>query len=459
VHVPRAVGDPVAPAVAALASLAVDRRLVVCAGAGLSKAQPANLPLGGELAELVYDDLVARLGEAALDGAGRDDLLAVADTVEALPGGSALLQTALENAADYTTAEPNYGHRVLALLLLEGAVEVIETNYDNCIERGSGNTEYVQAIVTDEDRQMVRGPAVLKVHGCATRAGSLLASSKELEAPPTWVFHHFGERLGAAVLVFVGLGDVARYVRIRITQLLDEIGNTDQIWVASRSLSDAWKELVPQIDDRFIPMTADEFLEDLLRDYAGTALRRLCTRAVSHRDQQTYSALHIDPSVGADRLAASLSATDAVTLVSWLRGTAYRWESGEQIVHSPSVDALLLALAIVAAKLTPAFDGRYLTLSGEKVEIVLVQNRPATAAIGEAVRRIGRGRAAGDIGIRETVVVLSHGHEGPLSQDYLESIIPGEHSDDIIDGPAVPLLRLVSAHRIVEGELPAEWAA
>ncbi len=194
-HIPRAAGEPVAPAVAALGALAADGSLVLCAGAGLSKADPTSLPLGWELAEIVYDQLADRLGEDALAGADRRDLLAVADTIEALQGGAALLQAALREAANYTGAQPNYGHRALAVLLLEGAVEVISTNYDDCIERAGGPFGRLQIIVTDADSVQVRGPAILKIHGCATRDGSLLASTKQLEDPPTWVFHHFGERL------------------------------------------------------------------------------------------------------------------------------------------------------------------------------------------------------------------------------------------------------------------------
>ncbi len=94
--------------------------------------------------------------------ADRDDLLSVADTVEQLPGGPELLQAALAPAADFTTAEPNYGHHALALLLLEGAVECVVTNYDDCVERGCTASGRLQAIVTDADRATVLGAAVLK---------------------------------------------------------------------------------------------------------------------------------------------------------------------------------------------------------------------------------------------------------------------------------------------------------
>jgi len=246
----------VAPEVATLGAVAAQGALVICAGAGVSKGDPARLPLGRELAEIVHASLRDRLGADALAAADPTELLSVADTVATMPGGAALLQTALLEAANYTSADPNYGHVALALMLLEGAAEVIVTNYDDCIERGGGRYGRLQAIISDVDRAEVQGPAVLKVHGCATRSGTLLASTAQLEEPPTWVFHHFGERLGTAWVVFVGLGDVAAYVRIRIEQLLERIGNAERIWVAATRLSDTWRELVPDIENRFIEIGA-----------------------------------------------------------------------------------------------------------------------------------------------------------------------------------------------------------
>ena len=288
-HVPRATSEPVAAAVATLGAAAAQGTLVICGGAGLSKGDPTALPLGSELAELVHASLRARLGDGPLAAADPTDLLSVADTVEGLPGGEALLQTALLEAADYTVAEPNYGHIVLALLLLDGAVEVMVTNYDDCIERGGGPFGRLQAVISDADRAQVHGPAVMKVHGCATRNGTLLASTQQLAEPPTWVFHHFGDRLGVASIVFLGLGDVAAYVRIRIEQLLAEIGDAGRVWVTATSLSDAWKELVPDIENRFISMSADDFLDQLIRDYMRIALEHLRRDAAAHHEAGTYA--------------------------------------------------------------------------------------------------------------------------------------------------------------------------
>jgi hypothetical protein len=459
VHVPRATRDPVAPSVATLGAVAAQGALVICAGAGVSKGEPTALTLGSELAGIVYASLRARLGEEALVGAEPTELLSVADTVEALPGGAALLQTALLQAADYSGAEPNYAHVVLALLLLDGAAEVLVTNYDDCIERGGGAYGRLQAIVSDADRIQVQGPAVLKVHGCATRAGTLLASTQQLEEPPTWVFHHFGERLGTAYVVFVGLGDVAAYVRIRIAQLLERIGNAERIWVAATSLPDAWTELVPDIENRFIEMSADDFLDQLLRDYVRIALERFREIAGAHQAAATYAGIELDPAHGAAVLVETLVAKDAAAIVSWLRSAAMGWPAGESVVHSTPAREGLLALALGSCRQPVSFDGRRLILGDERVDLLLARSVIASSVAEAAQRRFARERADGRVGVGETVTVVCHGHQGPLPNQLPVNVIPGEHSDDIVDGPNVPLLRLVSAHRVLEGELPAEWAA
>jgi hypothetical protein len=458
-HLPRATREAVAPAVATLGEIAAQGALVICVGAGVSKGEPTSLPLGWELGEIVYQSLRGRLGDAALAGAEPTELLSVADTVAALPGGAALLQTTLLEAAAYTDAEPNYGHVALALLLLEGAAEVMVTNYDNCIERGGGPYGRLEAIISDADRAQVQGPAVLKVHGCATRAGTLLASSDQLSEPPTWVFHHFGERLGTASVVFVGLGDIATYVRIRIEQVLDRIGDGARIWVAATSLSEAWTELVPDIENRFIEMSADDFLDALLRDYVNIALGRLRDVAAEHEETGTYAAVGLDPVAGTEGLLDALDARDAMAIVIWLRRAGLRWPLGESVVQSPAARDSLLAVALVAATRAVGFDGRCLTVGDERVELLLARSAVVATVVEAAQRRVEQQRADGAVGVGETVVVLCHGQQGPLPTALPVNVIPGEHSDDIIDGPNVPLLRLVSAHRVLEGELPAEWAA
>ena len=151
-------------------------------GAGLTHAKPSEIPDGAEVARRVYQQLLDRLGHEALRDCDENDLLAVADTVAALDNGSDFIKTAAVGVADFTTAKPNYGHMVLAHLILEGVVSTITTNWDDCIERGAG-PERVLAVISDRDRHEIRTSALLKVHGCATRPSSALVTSSDLAGP------------------------------------------------------------------------------------------------------------------------------------------------------------------------------------------------------------------------------------------------------------------------------------
>lgn len=455
----RPLNEPSHAEVTAFATRAYDRRLVICGGAGLSRADPTELPLGPELARTVHTMLADALGPDALEDADPDDLLSVADAAERVVGGADLVQTTLRQAADFTTAEPNFGHEALALLVIEGALEAVLTNWDDCVERGGGSFGRLQAIITNADEATVIGPAVLKVHGCATRVGSLMASSSQLADPPTWVLHHLGGRLGDSTVVFVGLGDVPTYVQIRIEQLLSEIGDLHQVWVVAPNLSPTWQELVPDVADRFIEMTADEFLDQLVRAYVRLPLSDLCERARGHREARTYEELDLDVVSGVNALIATLEELEGKSALMWLRQAAYRWPGGERFLRSPQLDMVLLALGLLAARRGLELAGHRLRFQDALVEILVVRGQPAARVVDEAARRLERARTDGEIGMTEKVTFVVHGHEGPLPANQPFRVLPGGGPSDVIDGPRAPNMELVAAHRVVDGDLPEPWAA
>ena len=155
----------------------------------------------------------------------------------------------------------------------------------------------------------------------------------------------------------------------------------------------------------------------------------------------------------------ALAIRDAVAIVSWLRAAALGWPGGETVVQSIAAREAMLALALGGCKQTVAFDGRRLTLDGKRVDLLLTRGAIASSVVEEVQRRVARERADGRVDVRETVSIVCHGHQGPLPAELPARIIPNESAADIIDGPDVPLLRFMSAHRILDGELPAEWAA
>jgi hypothetical protein len=125
VHHPSAINSELPPYAVALAQRARSGRLVVYAGAGLSFAEPAGLPSGAEVARRIH----ARLKDAfpVLAGVQEDDLVAIADAIAGLPGGEEALRLTAVEVAEFTTATPTYGHATLALMLLEGVLDVLTT--------------------------------------------------------------------------------------------------------------------------------------------------------------------------------------------------------------------------------------------------------------------------------------------------------------------------------------------
>src|SRR5438874_9514113 len=129
-YLPRRLADGQPAQAIALAELARAGRLVVYTGAGLSRSEPTGLPSGAEVAYLAHARLSALFSEMPVCDA--HDLTSVADAVASLPGGLAALRETVVRVAEFTTAAPNYGHRILAVLLLEGVVSALTTNWDDC---------------------------------------------------------------------------------------------------------------------------------------------------------------------------------------------------------------------------------------------------------------------------------------------------------------------------------------
>ena len=205
-----------------LAEVARQKPLAIYAGAGLSQASPTDIPGGAEVARRCHARLVDALGPDVLDCNDPSNLTSVADAAAKVSGVD-LIRHIAASVADFTLARPNFSHEVLALLLLEGMVVVITTNWDDCIERAGGE-ERVLAVISDQDRQQIQMAALLKVHGCATRPTTVLVTTTDLAEPAPWARDEVNVRLSDSQTVFVGISDVAGYVRTRIQEAKEAIG-------------------------------------------------------------------------------------------------------------------------------------------------------------------------------------------------------------------------------------------
>ena len=177
---PQAVGAPIGGDVELLVDRLMVHRVTLLLGAGVSVGEPTRLPLGPQVASGLYARFIGGIGQDALRGVDKWDLLAVADAVAAVdPAGTELLQGALTDFP-FDSAEPNYGHRVMALLFAEKLIAVALTlNYDSCIERAAYRFSLtIQVCRKASDMQLGRDKGrLVKLHGCISDASTMLITS------------------------------------------------------------------------------------------------------------------------------------------------------------------------------------------------------------------------------------------------------------------------------------------
>lgn len=441
IHIPSPIGSGVEAFAVALAERGRSGALAVYAGAGLSRAEPAAIPTGYTIAKRLVDRLSASFH--ALDDVDPTDLPSVADTVASLSGGEEALLQATVRVAEFTTATPTYGHRVLALLLLEGLLDVLTTNWDDCIERGNEH-ERVEAVVTSPDLVRIAGPTVLKIHGSATQPESLLITSAHLDSPPTWVVDQTRARLGASTVVFVGIGDVAGYVKTRIAQAIDDVGNIANIRVVSPGIvgdwdSSQWSTLVPDLlAEHRIPITADEFLEQLARAYILAVIGDI--RASIETD------LLLAPYLAS--AVTALKAHDALTVMTWVRQAAIVPKQGSSMLDSPQMAVALCAVGRIAP------DGfvireNILSIADQQPLEVLVASGIQTVARmeREARNRLERSVSKGKQAPR---FLVAGGIGGTISTGMPRNILSMGGSTDILDGPQNGVPEILRAEEVVQ---------
>jgi hypothetical protein len=84
--------------------------------------------------------------------------------------------------------------------------------------------------------------------------GSLITSA-QIDRPPVWAATEIEAGLAQATVVFVGIGDVASYVRRGLNRIVAELGPTvGQVFVVSPSIEtgwdqSAWSELLPGLPE------------------------------------------------------------------------------------------------------------------------------------------------------------------------------------------------------------------
>lgn len=427
-HSPSSISAGVPPYAVALSGRApLAGRLVIYAGAGISRSQPTNLPTGAELAAAIHIQL--KTAFPVLATIESCNLIAVADAVAALPGGEDALRQTSAKSANFKSAKPGYAHKVLAHLMLEGAIDVLTTNWDNCIERGAGD-EWLPTVTNDHDLAEVIPPWVLKVHGCASKPDSLLVSSGHLDNPPRWVQEQTHARLGSAVVVFIGIGDVAGYVKQRIEEAIHAVGSVENVRVVAPDIDSnwndsQWKTVAPSLqDDHKIPATADLFMEQLAAAYV---IGRLGEHSVN---------LSSDEVLAADLEAAKtgLLESDSLTVLQWARAVDINPRVGEAVLRSSELGKVLIALGHLVGDSARLDHNHIFETSRGPVEVLIATQTVAQRRLVEAAENRLHDHASR--GEPHPLFVVAGG-VGPMPKpDSLPDSILGETDDlDIVDGP------------------------
>ena len=401
------------------------------------------MPSGAVVAQRCYDRLVDLLGSDLLSGAEPDDLVSVADVVATHCGDANHVRRTAVGVAGFTSATPNFGHEVLALLILEGAVVVITTNWDDCIERAGGE-ERVQAVVSDHDRREVEGSTVLKVHGCATRPTTVLVTSSDLEAPPSWARDEVNARLSNSQTVFVGIGDIAGYVRRRIEEAEEAIGtdgalfvvapNIDEIWAESQ-----WAEILPNLTERCrISTTSDEFLDDL----AGAYVRRML-RGISED-------LIDDPAIQGlfDRARWAFEQQGSIEALNWLRCCATPRLPGTSAANEQAFSTAFIALGRLSEGAALDFLPNGRVVAGEvEYEALVVRGTATVSRMRRAASdRLVRLRQKGCDESTDPTFLVS-GAKGDVVDAKVtpRDVLDDSDVRDVVGGPLTTVPRIVRA--------------
>ena len=333
-----------------LADSATKNRLTIYAGAGVSVGEPTGLPSGAEIAARLHSRFVAEI--PALAECDERDLLAIANTIEDQPGGQQLLQQEVCQLADFTTAEPGFSHRILAFLLLEGALKLFTTNWDTCIERALHHqrvtAKSVNPVIADTDLQTLEFRNLRKLHGCATRPATIRITSQQLDDPPLWVDSLVTTELLESTVVFVGVGTTTLKLDQSLRNTADAIGAAS-IWIVDPRIGQLDYEqpwTSPEFaahSDQALPVCADAFLDELASAYVKRVLCKMLSDHDGSTDLSRYLRLAIN----------QLLTADVETALVWTGHVGTHISPGQSVLQ---LDAFIELLAAIGKLTEGNFD-------------------------------------------------------------------------------------------------------
>jgi hypothetical protein len=447
-----------------LVEAAKRRQLVLYLGAGISMAEPSCGPSGSDVAEVLRPFVRNLLGgqEAELEGLSLEALAelltaADADRLEAL-------RVRASEAADFRAITPNFGHEAAALLLREGAAELITVNWDCGIE-GAGREADVQITAVASASESVStalGLRIFKVHGCSTRPPTLAITKAEVDRPQDWAVGLVQGALAGGVVVFVGLGTVGLYVSEPVEDLVAAWGkDASSVVVADPALSNSWKAAFgdeTKATAAHVESYADGFLDDLLRALVLEALELSEQQIRALPEGEDWVATML---AGFCDLRSALADSAGNAVIRWWRDGVTSEANGQPFIITVDGARSLMTVALLAGE-----DGGDLESVGARGRLTVadqqryfeIVSRPGQP-VGD-VERIGRHRirrrlADGVYLEPKPVSVVVAGANGRFPSEKAPiDISAGEMTtSDIAEGPEAVPIRFFSAESGAQGRL------
>jgi hypothetical protein len=429
-------------------------------------AEPSRGPSGWDVADALRPYVANLLGvdEIELDGLSLEALAErlVAEDAERLEA----LRVRASEAADFRGITPNFGHEVAALLLREGAAELITVNWDCGIETAGreANLSIGGVASPDESVQIGYGLKIFKVHGCATRPPTLAITKAEVDKPQSWAVGRVQGALAGGIVAFVGLGTVGLYVSEPVEELVKAWGqDASSVVIADPVLSDSWKTAFGDAEkatDAHIECNADCFLDDLLRALVLEALD-LCEqqiRALPQGDDWVATML-----TGFGEVRKALTGTTAIGVIRWWRDGLTSDVDGQPFIATVDGGRSLMTVALLAGD-----DGSPLDCAGHKGRLTVgsdaryfeVVSRPGKAV--SEVERVGRHRirqrlADGVYPNLKPISVVVAGANGrfPSEEAPVDISAGATTMNDVAEGPEAVPIRFFAAEAGAQGRLAA----
>jgi SIR2-like domain len=460
-HLGRTISEAPSAEIMSLARIALQQRLVIYAGAGLSVEPPSCGPTGWQVADSLRQRVADILGVEVSDLGGLN-LEEISERVEMqTPERLGELRDMAAETFDFRGLEPNYGHEIAALLLREGLLKIISANWDCAIERAGLQVEVaITGVATlAQCLHLASELPIYKVHGCANHPETLALTQNEVDRPQTWASAQVLSALTSTDVVFVGLGTVGLYVQEPVAEILNlwSSGQTT-IHVVDPVLSSAWRAALGTATGQVHhDIGADEFFDQLIRAIVIASLG-IIERSVE--ELARHEAWAVPMIAGFRSIRDAIHGVPGDAVLRWWRDGVIGTQSGTPFITELRGQHSLMTIALIAS-----LDEGPVTCNGVRGRMTMesrssyyeIACRPG-AHVSEVERisraRVDRRRSEAVYGDTRPVVVVISGAIGqfPAPNAPLDiAEIPQDRSD--ISDVFANVVRIVAAEDGVHGRL------